>query len=216
MLKSLRFIHLNHDYYLVIKYQETIRSQFSGKNSAIFDINIIRESEIRDHELKRRRSESAESMNVDDLNFDNLDVDESKTTKAKGVGMSHTWDLVPIIPAMEFVKNGAQVFDLVKNGRCIDFSKDSLKNIYGFDKSWGSENLYLASTYNRQRISDEPLNEIHLLSTNRGSGIKLPNGYSPATEIQFEKSPTERYLLICRESKYYQTELIINHFRNQV
>jgi hypothetical protein len=109
--------------------------------------------------------------------------------------------MIPVLEGEELVKLGNGVFDLVKNGRNVDFKKDSLKNIYGFDSSWEGENLYMVCSRQRTSISDQPLNEIHLLSVSKGAGIKIPNGYSPATEIVFYKGQKEKYLLISRESK---------------
>ena len=90
----------------------------------------------------------------EDLNFDDLESETQSTKtedkiKAKNVGMSHNWDMVPVITTEEFSKFGKNVFDLVKNGRLINFQNDSLKNIYDFDSNWDSENLYLVSTRKR-------------------------------------------------------------------
>lgn len=196
----------------MIQYGETIKSNWRDKEGPIYGVKIIRESEIRDHNRKSKiREESPKkSQNVDldsneELNFDDIhsptSQDRMNLITAKGVGLSRTWDLIPIISEDEFIEYGNEVFNIVKNGRNVDFANDTLKNIYSFENSWNNENLYLVSSRKRQRIGDEPLNEIHLLSVSKGAGVKIPNGYNPATEIVFHRGETEKYLLIYRESK---------------
>lgn len=202
IFKSLRFMSLNKDYSLAIQYQETIKGNSQDQNGAVFGVKIIRESEIKDNERKRKSSQTSTPDEEDDFNFDDIETNNTPESKilAKGIGFGHTWDLIPIITQEEFLTASGSILDSVSNGRSVNFSQDNLKNIYGFDASWNSENLYLVCTRKRQRVGDEPLNEIHLLSVSRGAGIKIPNGYSPATEIVFHKGDSEKYLLIARES----------------
>jgi hypothetical protein len=79
LLKSLRFMNLDKDYFLAIQYSETIKSSWKKKKGAIYGVKIIRESEIKENELKRTSIVSGNGLeeNIEaeeDLNFDDIEI----------------------------------------------------------------------------------------------------------------------------------------------